>query len=86
MDVQLRVAVASKGRVIAGFPEAAIAKFLSRRAQISKFTLALAEQYEKQRGHAPDERALSSMRQFPNAHTRKAKEAGPVDFGALLRA
>jgi conjugative relaxase-like TrwC/TraI family protein len=77
---------ASKGRVIAGFPEAAIAKFSSRRAQISKFTLALAEQYEKQRGHVPDERALSSMRQFANAHTRKAKEAGPVDFGALLRA
>jgi conjugative relaxase-like TrwC/TraI family protein len=76
---------ASKGRVIAGFPEAAIAKFSSRRAQISKFTLALAEAYEKERGHAPDQRALSSMRQFANARTRRGKEAGALDFGALLR-
>jgi conjugative relaxase-like TrwC/TraI family protein len=76
---------ASKGRVIAGFPEKAIAKFSSRRAQISKFTLALAEQYEKERGHAPDQRALSSMRQFANARTRASKGAGPLDFGVLLR-
>jgi conjugative relaxase-like TrwC/TraI family protein len=75
---------ASKGRVIAGFPEKAIATFSSRRAQISKVTLALAEQYEKERGHAPDQRALSSMRQFANARTRAAKEAGPMDFGTLL--
>ena len=34
---------ASKGRVIAGFPEKAIAQFSSRRAQITKTTLALAE-------------------------------------------
>src|SRR5262252_8243518 len=67
---------ASRGRVIAGFPEKAIAKFSSRRAQISKFTLALAEQYEKERGYAPDQRALSSMRQFANARTRAAKGAG----------
>jgi AAA domain/TrwC relaxase len=76
---------ASKGRVIAGFPEKAIAQFSSRRAQITKFTLALAEEYEKDRGHAPDQRALHSMRQFANARTRKAKEAGSTDFGALLR-
>jgi conjugative relaxase-like TrwC/TraI family protein len=76
---------ASKGRVIAGFPEKVIAKFSSRRAQICKSTLALAEHYEKERGHPPDQRALSSMRQFANARTRAAKEAGPLDFGALLR-
>ena len=76
---------ASKGRVIAGFPEAVIAQFSSRRAQISAVTLALAGEYERQRGHAPDQRALASMRQFANRRTRRAKHAGPVDFAALLR-
>jgi hypothetical protein len=76
---------ASKGRVIAEFPEKAIAQFSSRRVQITKTTLALAEQYEKERGHAPDQRALASIRQFANAATRRAKEPGALDFGALLR-
>jgi conjugative relaxase-like TrwC/TraI family protein len=76
---------ASKGRVIAGIPEKAIAQFSSRRAQITKTTLALAEQYEKERGHAPDQRALASMRQFANAMTRRAKEPGALDFTRLLR-
>jgi conjugative relaxase-like TrwC/TraI family protein len=76
---------ASKGRVIAGFPEKAIAQFSSRRAQITKTTLALAEQYEKERGRAPDQRALASMRQFANQRTRRAKEPGALDFTALLR-
>jgi conjugative relaxase-like TrwC/TraI family protein len=75
---------ASKGRVIAGVPEKAIAQFSSRRAQITKTTLALAEAYERERGHAPDQRALSSMRQFANARTRKGKEAAPLDFARLL--
>jgi TrwC relaxase len=76
---------ASKGRVIAGFSEKAIAQFSSRRAQITKTTLALAEAYEKERGHAPDQRTLASMRQFANALTRRAKEPGALDFAALLR-
>jgi conjugative relaxase-like TrwC/TraI family protein len=76
---------ASKGRVIAGFPEQAITRFSSRRAQITKTTLALAEEYERQRGHAPDQRALASIRQFANARTRRVKEAGPLEFGQLLR-
>jgi integrase len=76
---------ASKGRVIAGFPEKAIAQFSSRRAQITKATLALAEEYEKDRGHAPDQRALASMRQFANAMTRRAKGQGALDFAVLLR-
>src|SRR5262249_4236996 len=59
-------------------------QFSSRRAQITKTTLALAEQYEKDRGHAPDQRALASMRQFANARTRRAKEPGVLDFAALL--
>lgn len=76
---------ASKGRVIAGFPEKAIAQFSSRRAQIAKITLELAQEYERERGHAPDQRALASMRQFANGRTRRPKEAGPLDFGRLLR-
>ncbi|MDA8321928.1 MAG: relaxase domain-containing protein, partial [Actinomycetota bacterium] len=76
---------ASKGRVIAGFPEKAIARFSSRRAQITKTTLALAEEYERARGHAPDQRALASMRQFANARTRRGKEPGALDFTRLLR-
>jgi hypothetical protein len=64
---------ASKGRVIAGFPEKAIAKFSSAAREVTKAALALAEAYEKDRGHAP-ERALASMRQFANARTRRAKE------------
>ena len=76
---------ASKGRVIAGFPEKAITQFSSRRAQITKKTLALAGEYERARGHAPDQRALSSMRQFANARTRQGKDAGPLDFAQLLR-
>ncbi|MHB1874002.1 MAG: MobF family relaxase [Streptosporangiaceae bacterium] len=76
---------ASKGRVIAGVPEKAIARFSSRRAQITKATLALAEEYERARGHGPDQRALASMRQFANARTRKGKEAGALDFTRLLR-
>jgi hypothetical protein len=76
---------ASKGRVIAGVPEKAIQQFSSRRTQITKDTQALVEQYERDRGHAPDQRAVSSMRQFANARTRRGKDAGALDFTALLR-
>ncbi len=76
---------ASKGRVIAGVPDKAIAQFSSRRAQITKTTLALAEEYERQHGRVPDQRTLASMRQFANARTCRAKEAGALDFAALLR-
>jgi len=37
----------SKGRVIAGFREKAIAQFFSRRTQITTTRLALAEVYER---------------------------------------
>jgi conjugative relaxase-like TrwC/TraI family protein len=75
----------SRGRVIAGFPEQAIARFSSRRAQITTITLDLAAEYERDRGHPPDQRALASMRQFANARTRQNKEPGALDFGQLLR-
>ncbi len=76
---------ASKGRVIAGVPEKAIREFSSRHAEITKFTQALAEQYERDRGHAPDQRATASMRQFANSRTRKGKAEGALDFTKLLR-
>ena len=75
---------ASKGRVIAGVDEKVITQFSSRRAQISKATLALAGAYERDRGHPPDQRALASMRQFANARTRRGKESGALDFTQLL--
>jgi len=76
---------ASMCRVIAGFPEKAVAQFSSRRAQIIKTTLALADQYEKDRGYAPGQRVLASMGRFANAMTRRAKGPGALDFIALLR-
>jgi conjugative relaxase-like TrwC/TraI family protein len=75
---------ASKGRVIAGFPEKVITQFSSRRTQITKTTLALAQEYERERGHVPDQRALASMRQFANAKTRRPKEPGALNFTRLL--
>ena len=75
---------ATRGRVIAGFPEKAITRFSSRRAQITRAALALAGEYERQRGHAPDQRALASMRQFATMATRRGKEEGALDFTRLL--
>lgn len=75
---------ASKGRAITVFPEKGIAQVSSRRAQITKTTLALADQYEKVRGHALDQRAMASMGRFANVMTRRAKAPGALDFTALL--
>jgi hypothetical protein len=47
--------------------------------------LVLAGQCEKDRGHAPDQRAMASMRQVANAMTRRAKHPGALDFTALVR-
>jgi hypothetical protein len=76
---------ASRGRVIAGLPRKAVAQFSSRRAQITKTTLALAEQYEKDRRRALDQRALAGWGRFANAMTRRAKGRGALDSTALLR-
>jgi hypothetical protein len=76
---------AAEGPAITGFPEKAMDRFSTRRAQITKIALALADQYGKDRRHAPDERALASMRRFANAMTRRAKEPGALNLTALLR-
>jgi hypothetical protein len=75
---------ASQGRVIARFPEKAVAWLSSRPAKITKTVLALVGQREKDRGHAQDERAMASIRQFADAMMRRAKEPGALDFAALL--
>jgi hypothetical protein len=76
---------ASKGRMIAGFPETVIAQFSARRAQIARTTLALAEEHEKERGHAPDKWELATTRQFAYAMSRRCKGLGALDFARLLR-
>jgi hypothetical protein len=75
---------ASMRRVIAGFPEKAIAQLSSRRAQITRTTIALADQYEKDRGHALDKRALASMSRFANAMTRRARRPGALEIAVLV--
>jgi hypothetical protein len=68
---------ASKGRVIAGFPEKAIAQFSSRRDQITKATLALAEEYERARACAGPARAVehAPVRQLPHAQGQGSRRA-----------
>ena len=71
---------ASKGRLIAGFPKKAVAQFSSRRAQITKTTLALAEQYEKTVGTGWISGHWASRGRFANAMTHRAKWPGALDF------
>lgn len=75
----------SHGREIAGVPESLMKLFSSRRVSISAVTARLAHEFEERHGHAPDQRALRSMRQFANHLTRQAKEEGALDFVALSR-
>lgn len=57
---------------------------LRHRAQIARITLALAEEYEKEPGHAPDQWALATTRQFAYAMSCRCKGAGVLDFARLL--
>lgn len=75
---------ASKGRLIAGFPKKAVAQFSSRRAQITKTTLGLAEQYEKTVGTGWISGHWASRGRFANAMTHRAKWPGALDFTELL--
>jgi hypothetical protein len=76
---------ASKGGVITGFPEKAIARFYPGRAQITKTTLALAGQYEKDRGHAPDQRGAGQHALVRQRDDAPHKRDRALDFTALLR-
>lgn len=66
----------SKGRVIAGVPKRRSYSSLPAAHRSSRPTLTLAEEYERQHGRTPDQRALASMRQFANARTRRCRASG----------
>ena len=74
----------SHARVIEGVSDKAIRAFSSRRAEIAKATLSLAEEYEEKYGHEPDRRAVWSMSQYAHRLTRQAKPEEKLDFGKLL--
>ena len=74
----------SKGRIQPS-AEKAIGAFSSRRAQISAKTRDLAQEYERNHGHAPDQRALASMRLHANHETRKGKGEETLDMDEKLR-
>jgi len=76
---------ARHGREIAGVPDSLMQLFSSRRVTISAVTARLAREFEARHGHAPDQHALHSMRQFANHLTRQGKEEGALDFVALSR-
>jgi conjugative relaxase-like TrwC/TraI family protein len=72
------------GREIADVDQALMDMFSSRRASIGPLTARLALEYEARTGRAPDARALASLRQWANHATRRAKDAAPLDLGALV--
>src|ERR1022692_4064665 len=72
------------GREIAGVSQALMDMFSSRRQSINPITARLAEAYQAQYGRAPDARALAGLRQWANHATRRGKDAGPLDLGALV--
>ena len=72
------------GREIADVDQALMDMFSSRRASIGTLTGRLAREYEARTGRAPDARALASLRQWANHATRRAKDAAPLDLGALV--
>ena len=74
----------SHGRVIQGVPDKLITAFSSRRAQIDKVTLGMAERFAAERGVEPDRRAVWSMSRYAHNVTKKGKPEGALDFGKLL--
>lgn len=75
----------SHGRVIKGCSEKAINAFSSRRAQITKTVLGMADEYKAQHGCEPSRRALWSMAQHANRLTRKGKSEKLLDRAQLLK-
>ena len=60
-------------------------EFSSRRQSISALTVRLAAEFEAQHGHAPDARALGTLRQWANHASRRSKDAEPLDLAAEAR-
>ena len=61
------------GTEIGGVPQEVMDSFSSRRAAITPEVARLAREYEREHGHAPNGRALWSIRQFVTVQTRKTK-------------
>ena len=73
------------GREIRGVAAGLMDEFSSRRQTISALTERLAREFEAQHGYAPDARALTTLRQWANHASRRAKEAEPLDLAAQAR-
>ena len=73
------------GREIRGISGELMAEFSSRRQSISALTVRLAAEFEAQHGHAPDARALGTLRQWANHASRRGKDAEPLDLAAEAR-
>ncbi|MGH3276738.1 MAG: hypothetical protein ACRDNZ_20720 [Streptosporangiaceae bacterium] len=57
-------------------------QFSQRRQAISELTAVLAAAFIKERGYAPDARALGRLRQWANHASRVAKDGEPLDLAA----
>ena len=73
------------GREVRGVAAGLMEEFSSRRQTISALTERLAREFEAQHGYAPDARALTTLRQWANHASRRAKEAEPLDLAAQAR-
>jgi len=73
------------GREIADVTQALMDQFSSRRASIGPLTARLAQEYQARHGRAPDARALTTLRQWANHATRRAKPHEPLDTAGLVR-
>jgi conjugative relaxase-like TrwC/TraI family protein len=73
------------GREIRGVAARLMEEFSSRRQTISALTERLAREFGAQHGYAPDARALTTLRQWANHASRRAKEAEPLDLAAQAR-
>ena len=60
-------------------------EFSSRRESITALTRQLAVEFEAQRGHPPDARALGKLRQWANHASRRRKEGEPLDLAVEAR-
>jgi flagellar biosynthesis GTPase FlhF len=73
------------GREIRGVAARLMEEFSSRRQTISALTEWLAREFEAQHGYTPDARALTTLRQWANHASRRAKEAEPLDLAVQAR-
>ena len=73
------------GREIRGVSRELMEEFSSRRQSISALTVRLAAAFEAQHGHAPDARALGTLRQWANHASRRGKDTEPLDLAAEAR-